>query len=189
MTAMTRKPVGWTVILLSLAHFYYVYPLPAQRVDEVLRHEERLRAKGQITEPKSEEARAMEEDAQAFLKRESLESFFWRGWLLGLAIVLLGVATGLYTLLSRNRSWLVVATWFFGLYVLTYWLTTILPIEGSIARFFTFKFDVLVTLANTNRIGSLLIEIHRLATTLVFHVLLLICAAASFVALRKQPSR
>ncbi len=186
MVKIHTKVIGWLMLILSLGHFYYLYPSPSQRVEQQIQSIEQAKVDPQRARLPPEAAK-IQTEAERQLSREAIEAFVWQGWYAGLAIVVLGAAAGLYLVWSRDRSSLLVAMLFCLMYAAIYWTHSVDLESVSIGEHIGFRAQVIEVMYKTGRLGGLVIEIHQIAAAIVFHLVLLWSVVSTFWALRSLP--
>jgi hypothetical protein len=172
MTLPSRVVIGWLVLLFSLGHIYFVYPLPAQRV-ESLRMEETTPTTSPIAPSTKLQTNPDQQRLEDFNSNESLERFFWESWVAGLLMLVFGAVTGLYTLYSKSQAWKWLTLAFSGFYVGIYWWFTVLPIGKGPSEFISFELLTLRAVFTLNDVGRVFMQIHQMTAALVFHLLFL----------------
>jgi hypothetical protein len=170
----TRVVIGWLVLLLSLGHIYFVYPLPAQRV-ESMRLERTTPTTSPIDPSTKLQTNPDQQRLEGFSSNESLERFFWESWVAGFLMLMFGAATGLYTLYSKSQAWKWLTLAFSGFYVAIYWWFTVLPIGKGPSDFISFELLTLRGVFSLNDVGRVFMQIHQMTAAVVFHLLFVFC--------------
>lgn len=174
MALSSRVVIGWLVLLLSLGHIYFVYPLPAQRVESM-----RMEKTAPTTSPIAPGTKLQTSPDQRRLEDltsdEFLERFVWESWITGFLMLMFGAATGLYTLYSRREAWKWLTFGYSGFYVGIYWWFTVLPIGKEPLDFISFELLTVRALLSLNDVGRVVMQIHQMTAAVVFHLLFVFC--------------
>ena len=174
--------LGLVVLVLSLGYLSLLYPLPNQRIAEIVSAQKQMQQQIAPGASKSQENRLSFDPVE-------LVNFLWVGWWLALVIVVSGIVAGAIALRANSNTWRVAMLAFCVVYLVIYWSQVVLPMGKPLDEFIGFKMNTIGSLIRIGAVGRLTMELHQTASAIVFHLMALYLLITAITARKKSIAR